>query len=356
MAENLSPLKTHMEAPVLTTRKRVFSGVQPSGSLTIGNYLGALKQWVAIYREYDSYFCVVDLHAITVPQDPVELREATRRNAALYIACGIDPDHATVFVQSHVPAHVELGWILTCLSSMGALNRMTQFKDKSAKQEAGSVGVGLFVYPALMASDILLYQTTVVPVGDDQKQHLELTRDLAQRFNYTYGETFTVPEVMIPPTGARIMGLDDPQRKMSKSDGGEFHAINLLDPPNVVKKKLMRAVTDSGTGIMFSDEPEKAGVNNLLVIYEGFSGESREAIESRFAGKGYGDLKKVVVEAVNEGLRPLQTKYAELRQSDAELDKLLIRGAERAAQVAKVTLATVRERVGLLPPVVSRPG
>jgi len=343
MTENTSP------------RKRILSGVQPSGSLTIGNYLGALKQWVAIYRDYDSYFCVVDLHAITVPQDPIALREATRRNAALYIACGIDPAHATVFVQSHVPAHVELGWILTCLSSMGALSRMTQFKDKSAKQEAGSVGVGLFVYPALMAADILLYQTHVVPVGDDQKQHLELTRDLAQRFNYTYGETFIVPEVMIPPTGARIMGLDDPLHKMSKSDGGEFHAINLLDPPAVIKKKLMRAVTDSGSGILFSDNPDKAGVNNLLVIYEGFSGESRASIEAHFAGKGYGDLKKAVVEVVTAGLQPIQAKYAELRQSDAEIDALLIRGAERASQVANGTLATVRERVGLLPAMSAMP-
>jgi len=333
-----------------TLRKRIFSGVKPSGYATIGNYLGALKNWVLVQADYKCYFCVVDLHAITVPQEPNALRAATRRNAALYIACGIDPNVSTVFVQSHVSAHAELGWILGCFTSMGALNRMTQFKDKSAKQEPGSVGAGLFVYPTLMAADILLYQAHAVPVGDDQKQHLELTRDLAQRFNHLYGDTFIVPEPMIPPSGARIMGLDDPLHKMSKSDDAEGHAIDLLDPPDKVKKKLMRAVTDSGSQITFSDDPERAGVDNLLTIYEGFTGETREAIEARFVGKGYGDLKKAVVEAVNEGLRPIQARYAELTGEQGYIDSVLASGAEVARQVADMTLDQVREKVGFLKP------
>lgn len=340
----------HMPAAAPVTHKRVLSGVQPSGNLTIGNYLGALKNWARVQSEYQCYYCAVDMHAITVQQDPHELREATRRNAALYLACGIDPERSTVFVQSHVSAHAELGWILTCLTTMGALSRMTQFKDKTAKQEAGSVGAGLFVYPALMAADILIYQAHAVPVGDDQKQHLELTRDIAQRFNYLYGETFIVPEVLIPPTGARIMGLDDPAHKMSKSSDVEAHAVALLDPPDKAKKKIMRAVTDSGSQITFNDEPERAGVNNLLVIYEGFTGESRAAIESHFAGRGYGDLKKAVAEAVNEGLKPIQARYYELTGEKGYIDTLLTRGAEHAHAVAAPTLDLVRERIGFLKP------
>jgi tryptophanyl-tRNA synthetase len=333
------------------SQKRVLSGIQPSGSLTIGNYLGALKNWHRVQEEYKCYFCVVDLHAITVHQDPAELRAATRRNAALYIACGIDPARSTVFIQSHVPAHAELAWILTCLTSMGQLSRMTQYKDKSAKtDDPGAVGAGLFVYPSLMAADILLYQAHAVPVGDDQKQHVELTRDLAQRFNYLYGETFTVPEVMIPPSGARIMGLDNPLAKMSKSETADNHAITLLDPPDRVKKKLMRAVTDSGSDITFSSDPVRAGVNNLLVIYEGFTNESRPAIEARFAGKGYGDLKKAVVEAVNEGLKPIQEKYQQLAGESGYIDDVLRTGAQQAAQTATDTLRLVKERIGFLPP------
>ena len=330
--------------------KRIFSGIQPSGSLTIGNYLGALKQWSQVYTDYDSYFCVVDLHAITAPQAPDDLREATRRNSALFIACGIDPTRATIFIQSQVAAHSELGWILACLSSMGALQRMTQFKDKTDKQEPGSVGVGLFIYPTLMAADILLYQANAVPVGDDQKQHIELTRDLAQRFNNSFGDTFVLPEPMIPPSGARIMGLDDPLHKMSKSETSEFHAVRLIDLPDVARKKIMRAVTDTGRDISFNDDPSRAGVNNLLVIYEGFTGESRAAIESRFAGRGYGDLKKAVAEAVIAGLSPIQARYAELRREDRSLDQMLAQGAEQAAAVADETMRLVRERVGLLPP------
>jgi tryptophanyl-tRNA synthetase len=333
------------------TQKRVFSGIKPTGNLTIGNYLGALKNWKRVQDEYKCFFCVVDLHAVTVPQSPAELREATRRNAALYIACGIDPTQSTLFVQSHVSAHAELAWILTCFTSMGQLGRMTQYKDKADKaDEPGAIGAGLFIYPSLMAADILLYQTHAVPVGDDQKQHVELTRDLAQRFNHLFGETFVVPDVMIPPSGARIMGLDNPTAKMSKSDENDSHGIALLDAPEKIKKKLMRAVTDSGSGITFSDDPVKAGVNNLLVIYEGFTGQSRAEIEAHFAGKGYGDLKKGVAEAVTEGLRPIQQRYQELTGEANYIDQVLAEGAEHAATVAEKTLNDVKEKVGFILP------
>jgi tryptophanyl-tRNA synthetase len=332
------------------TQKRILSGIKPTGSLTIGNYLGALKNWVKLQDEYKCYFCVVDMHAITVQQDPAELREASRRNAALYIACGIDPAKSTIFVQSHVPAHVELGWILTCYSTMGQLGRMTQYKDKLAKvDEPGAIGAGMFVYPALMAADILLYQAHLVPVGEDQKQHVELTRDLAQRFNHLYGDTFVLPEVFIPPSGARIMGLDNPLAKMSKSDDADNHGVALLEAPDRVKKKVMRAVTDSGSGIAFSDDPERAGVNNLLTIYEGFTGGSRADIEAHFAGKGYGDLKKGVVEAINAGLKPIQDKYNQLAGESGYIDQVLAEGAEQAAEVANRTVNDVKEKIGLLP-------
>lgn len=333
----------------ISTKKRVFSGVQPSGNLTIGNYLGALQQWVAEQDTYDCFFCVVDLHALTVPQDPAQLRAKTREVAALYIASGINPQKATIFVQSQVSAHAELSWILTCLAPLGWLNRMTQFKDKAAKQQQDSVSAGLLMYPALMAADILLYHTHAVPVGDDQRQHLEFTRDLAQRFNSMYGETFTLPEAMIPKEGARIMGLDDPTAKMSKSEASEHHAIYLLDKPENIKKKLMRATTDSGRHIRFSSETERAGVNNLLTIYRSLSGLSTEQIESDFAGKGYGDLKKAVVEQVQNRLNPLQAEYQRLMGEQGFLDEVLAQGAERARSVAAETLKMVRERIGLLP-------
>lgn len=332
-----------------TRPPRILSGIQPSGQLTIGNYLGALKQWVQLQYDYDCYYCIVDMHAITVPQDPTELREGTRRNAALYLACGLQLEHATIFVQSHVSAHAELGWILGCFTPMGWLNRMTQFKDKAAKQQAESVSAGLFTYPTLMAADILLYQADLVPVGDDQRQHLELTRDLAQRFNSQYGETFTVPEGFFPKAGARIMGLDNPLAKMSKSDPSEYHAVYMLDEPDRIKKKIMRAVTDSGSGIYFTDDPAKAGVNNLLTIYQAFTDETTEAIEARFAGKGYGDLKKAVVEAVVEGLRPIQARYRELTADGGLIDQVLAQGAAKARIVANATLNAVRDRVGFLP-------
>jgi tryptophanyl-tRNA synthetase len=328
-------------------KKQVLSGIQPSGNLTIGNYLGALRQWVAEQDTYDCYFCVVDLHAITVPQDPMQLRAKTREVAALYIASGLDPEKVTIFVQSHVPAHTELAWILTCLAPIGWLYRMTQFKDKAAKQQQDSIGSGLLNYPTLMAADILLYQAHAVPVGDDQRQHLEYTRDLAQRFNHLYGETFTIPEAMIPQEGARIMGLDDPLVKMSKSEASDFHAVYLLDGPERIKKTIMRAVTDSGTEIKFNDEPERAGVNNLLTIYQAYTGLSRSEVESHFEGKGYGALKKAVVEVVTDHLGPLQTRFHQIMDEPGYLDEILANGARKAARVANETLKTVRERVGL---------
>jgi tryptophanyl-tRNA synthetase len=328
---------------------RILSGIQPSGQLHIGNYLGALRQWARVQDRYESFFCVVDMHAITVQQDPKELRDATRRNAAIYLACGIDPKLSTIFVQSHVPAHAELAWILGCYTSIGWLNRMTQFKDKAAKQQADAVGAGLLFYPVLMAADILLYQADQVPVGDDQRQHLELTRDVAQRFNYLYGDTFTVPDIMVPVAGARVMGLDDPSAKMSKSEDSEYHAVYLLDPADKARKKIMRAVTDSGAEVRFSDEPTKAGVNNLLTIYQAFTEESKESIENRFAGKGYGDLKKAVAGVVVEGLKPIQARYDEFTREGGYIDDVLAEGAARAASVANRTLSLVKERVGFLP-------
>ncbi len=332
-------------------KKRVLSGIQPSGNLTIGNYLGALRQWVAEQDVYDCYFCVVDLHAITVPQDPEILRQKTRQVAALYIAAGIDPQKAAIFVQSHVPAHAELAWILTCMAPLGWLQRMTQFKDKSARQQQDSIGAGLLNYPTLMAADILLYQADAVPVGDDQRQHLEFTRDLAQRFNHAYGDTFTIPEAMIPKSGARVMGLDDPTSKMSKSEDSEYHAVYMLDEPSRIKKKIMRAVTDSGREIVFSTDPERAGVNNLLTIYQALTKESSEAIEAHFAdARGYGDLKKAVAEQVIAALEPVQTRYHEIMDSPDYLESVLRDGMERASAVAEETMNAVRERIGLINP------
>ena len=329
---------------------RVFSGIQPSGDLTIGNYLGALKQWAAVQYDYDSFYCVVDLHAITTPQDPQELRQKTRESVAIYIAAGIDPEVSTIFVQSHITAHSELAWMLTCLAPLGWLNRMTQFKDKSARQTQESIGAGLLNYPSLMAADILLYHADLVPVGDDQRQHLEFTRDLAQRFNHLYGETFTIPEVMTPKAGARVMGLDNPTAKMSKSDDSDNHAIFLLDSLPHVRRKLMRAVTDSHREIRFSDDPERAGINNLLTIYQAITNETADEIESHFAGKGYGDLKKAVVECVIATLEPLQARYSELMDEAGYLDAILKRGRDKAGVVAEATLKLAQERMGLLAP------
>lgn len=331
-------------------RPRVFSGIQPSGTLTIGNYLGAIRQWVAEQERKENFFCIVDMHAITVPQDPDVLRSKTREVAALYYACGIDPRASTVFVQSHVRAHAECCWILNCVTPVGWLERMTQYKVKSQEQE--SVGAGLLDYPVLQAADILLYDTDEVPVGEDQKQHIELARDIAQRFNHLYGETFVLPEPIIPRSGARIHALDDPTRKMSKSEAAvtRDHAVRLTDDPDTIRTVIRRAVTDTGREILFSDDPEKAGVNNLLEIYELFGGQEREPIEAHFAGQGYAALKREVSEAVIEGLRPIRERYKQLIADPAELDRLLVDGAERARAVAGAKVAQVKRAVGFLLP------
>jgi tryptophanyl-tRNA synthetase len=331
------------------SQKRVFSGIQPSGNLHLGNYLGALQQWVAMQNEYECFYCVVDLHAITLPQDPAELRAGTRAAAGVYLAAGLDPEKATIFVQSHVPAHSEMAWILSCFSPLGWLQRMTQFKDKSAKQQQDSIGAGLLNYPTLMAADILLYQTHAVPVGDDQRQHLEYTRDLAQRFNHLYGDVFTIPEAIIPKAGARVMGLDNPLVKMSKSEDSDYHAIYLLDDLDKARKKVMRAVTDSGKEIKFSNDPEKAGVNNLLTIYQALTRRANGDIEAEFDGKGYGELKKAVAEQIVERLRPLQARYNEIAGEQGYLDAVLKQGAERAAAIAEKTFKRVQDCVGFLP-------
>lgn len=324
---------------------RVFSGVQPSGDLTIGNYLGALRHFVVLQHEHECYFCVVDLHALTLPQDPGELRARTEKVAALLLACGLDPARVTLFVQSHVPAHAELCWLFFGLTYLGELSRMTQFKDKARNRK--TVTTGLLNYPVLMAADILLYQAGLVPVGDDQKQHLELARDIAVRFNNRFGETFVVPEPMIAKVGARIMSLDDPTRKMSKSETPDSY-VALLDPPEVVAAKLARAVTDSGREIRYRPK-EKPGISNLLTIYALSAGKTVREAEAEFDGLGYADFKKAVAEAVVETLRPIQARYRELIGS-AELRDILREGSRRAADVAAVTLRTVQERMGILLP------
>ncbi len=328
-------------------KRRVFSGVQPSGDLHIGNYLGAIRRWAAEQHEKDNFFCVVDLHAITVYQDPEVLRRMTRDVAALYISCGIDPHQSTIFIQSHVPAHAECAWILNCVTPVGWLERMTQYKAKSAVQE--SVSTGLLNYPVLQAADILLYDADEVPVGEDQKQHVELTRDVAQRFNRLYGEIFVVPEPRLPESGARIRALNDPARKMSKSEAGvRGHAVRLIDPSDTVREIVKRAVTDTGREILFSDQPEKAGVNNLLEIYQLFTAESREEIETHFLGKGYAELKAEVAEVIIEGLRPIQEKYGQLTSNPDELDSILDAGASRARAVADHKLDQVKDAVGFV--------
>jgi len=324
-------------------KKRVFSGIQPTGDIHIGNYLAAIKHWVASQVEYDSVFCVVDLHAITVPQEPNILKAKTREVAGLLLAAGIDPEQSILFVQSHVREHTELTWILNCFALMGWMQRMTQFKQKKKEQE--QISVGLFDYPALMAADILLYNTDLVPVGEDQKQHVEFTRDIAQRFNSIYGETFTIPKPLIPETGARIMGLDDPTGKMSKSEEGSGHAIYLLDSPDDIRAKVMRATTDSLREIRFDEN--RPGIHNLLVIYELFTGLSRPDIEARFEGKGYAILKKELGEVIVDSLAPLQSRYREITADPAYLDSLLAKGASKARSIAEKTLSTVKEKVGL---------
>jgi tryptophanyl-tRNA synthetase len=324
-------------------KSRVLSGVQPSGSLHIGNYLGALANWVRIQYDYESIFCIVDLHAITVYQPPEELRAKVRETAALFIACGIDPKHSRVIVQSTVSGHAELAWLLTCVTPMGWLERMTQFKAKAAAQE--SIGDGLFQYPVLMAADILLYQAAIVPVGEDQTQHLELTRDIAQRFNSAYGETFVMPATKLPSVGARIMGLDDPTAKMSKSATGSGHAVALLDPPERIRKTIMRATTDSNPAVDF--ETMGPGVENLLNIYQAFGELTNDRMRAEFSGMRYGDLKKRVAEMAISKLEPIQARYREIMSEPGYLDRLLREGAEAVMPIAVSSVELVKQRMGV---------
>jgi tryptophanyl-tRNA synthetase len=333
----------------MNRRTRIFSGAQPSGKLHIGNYLGAIRHWVAKQREMEAYYCIVDLHALTNSPDPAVLYKITRDTAALYFAAGLDPEISVVFIQSHVPAHAEGCWILNCVTPVGWLERMTQFKIKSEQRER--VNAGLLDYPVLQAADILLYDAHQVPVGEDQKQHIELARDIAQRFNYIYGETFVVPEPLIPESGARIRALNDPTRKMSKSEAHTpGHAIGLSDDPDEIRRVVRTAVTDSSSQIVFSDAPEKAGIDNLLQIFELITGKSRPSIEDHFLGKGYGDFKGEVAEVVIEALRPIRAAYLEYIADPAELDRTLALGAERAKAVAEVKLDEVKQKIGLSKP------
>ena len=325
--------------------KTVLSGVQPSGNLTIGNYLGAIKNFSAFAGEYKPFYCVVDLHAITVRQVPAELRRRTYETLALYIASGLDPEKNVLFVQSHVPAHAELGWILDCYTMFGELSRMTQFKDKSAKH-ADNINAGLFTYPTLMAADILLYQADLVPIGADQKQHLELARNIADRFNQVYGETFTVPEPYIPAAGMKIMSLQEPTLKMSKSDPNPNAVVRILDPRDEILRKFKRAVTDSGSEVRFS--PDKPGVSNLMTIYSCFSGKSFDEIEAEFAGKGYGDFKLAVGEVTADALLPVQNEFNRLMGDKTYLETVMKSGAEQASYYARKTLSKVRRKIGFV--------
>ncbi len=325
----------------------ILSGIQPSGLLHLGNYLGALKQFIALQNEGNAYYCIVDLHAITVPQDPKELRANTLSLAAMYIAAGLDPQKATLFVQSHVKEHAELGWILNTITTIGELERMTQYKDKTSDiSHKTSVTIGLFDYPVLMAADILLYQPHIVPVGEDQKQHVELTRDLAKRFNHRFGETFRIPDVRLQKEGARIMGLDDPTKKMSKSAASANNYIALTDTPETIKKKIARAVTDSGSEI--KSGKDKPALTNLLTIMSILSGTTIGELENQYHGKGYGEFKKDLAEVIIESLSPLQQEYQRLMKKPNDLKEVLADGAERARTVASKTMEKVRERIGLL--------
>lgn len=328
-------------------KKVIFSGIQPSGELTIGNYLGAIKNWVKLQDEYDSYFCVVDLHAITVKQEPKDLRARTLEVLAIYIACGLDPEKNTLFIQSHVPAHAEGAWLLNCYTYIGELSRMTQFKDKSQRY-GESISAGLFTYPVLMAADILLYDADMVPVGSDQKQHLELTRDIAERFNNTYSPTFKVPEPFIAPEGARIMDLQEPEKKMSKSAENANGYILIMDPPEVIRKKISRAVTDNIGIVQFHDD--QPGVQNLMSILRSITGMSYEEIEAKYTGQGYAGFKKDVAEALVSELEPIQTKVKELLAKKEFIEEVYRRGAERANHTAMKTLRKMQKKIGFIPP------
>src|SRR5216683_3559454 len=325
-------------------RKRIFSGAQPTGNVHLGNYLGALRNWVALQKEYESFFCIVNLHAITVAQDPKILAEKTRELARIYLAVGIDPEVSTIFVQSDVPHHAQLAWLLNCVTRMSELERMTQFKDKARKQQE-NVGVGYFDYPVLMAANILLYQTNLVPVGEDQKQNLELTRDIAIRFNRDYGETFRIPDPFIPKVGARIMSLADPTKKISKSDEeSDAGCVMLLDDAEAVRRKFKRAVTDSGTEIRF--DPARPAINNLLTIYHLLTDKSPEEIEDHFRNQGYAKLKEELADVTIEFLKPFQERVRGI--DDDKLGQILAQGAERAEAIASATLAKGKRNMGLI--------
>ena len=327
-------------------KKRIFSGMQPSGVITLGNYLGALKNWTKLQDEYDCLYCIVDMHAITVRQDPVKLRKQARDLLVQYLAVGLDPEKNIIYYQSHVPQHAELAWILNCYTYMGELNRMTQFKDKCAKH-ADNINAGLFTYPSLMAADILLYQTDLVPVGEDQRQHLELTRDLAQRFNGVYGDVFKIPEAYIGKVGARVMALQEPTKKMSKSDENQNNNITLMDDPKVIMNKMKRAMTDSDTEVRFAEE--KPGISNLLSIYCAVTGKTIAEAEQEFAGVGYGTFKTAVGEAVVAELEPVQKRVKELEANKDYLDAIIKSGAEKASRLADRTLTKVQKKVGFPP-------
>jgi tryptophanyl-tRNA synthetase len=329
----------------METKQRVFSGIQPSGNLHVGNYVGALKNWVAMQDRYENFFCIVDLHAITVPQDPEVLRQKIREVAAIYLASGLDPEKCVIFRQSRVSAHAELCWLLNSVARFGELSRMTQFKDKTRKGGVESASAGLFDYPVLQAADVLLYNAHLVPVGEDQRQHLELMRTLARRFNHLYGETFVVPEAMIPPTGARVMSLDAPDEKMSKSSPRPSSYVAILDDPDTIRKKIRRAKTDSGTEIVASED--KPAITNLLDVYSAMSDEPVSGIEASYEGKGYGDLKIDLAEVVVDGLAPVRDRANELLSDPAELDRLLESSARRAREAAAPTLKNAQARLGL---------
>ncbi|MEJ8555187.1 tryptophan--tRNA ligase [Tepidibacter sp. Z1-5] len=330
----------------MSDKKIIFSGAQPSGKLTLGNYIGAVKNWVDLQDEYNCYYCVVDSHAITVPQEAKNLRKNTIEALAQYIASGLDPEKNTMFIQSHVSAHAELAWILNTITYMGELNRMTQFKEKSQKSEA-NLNAALFTYPVLMAADILLYQTDMVPVGEDQKQHLELARNLAQRFNNRYSDTFKIPEPYIAKVGARVMSLQDPTKKMSKSDDNPNASILMVEDPDSIVRKLKRAVTDSIGVVTYSDE--QPGIKNLMNIYSKLSGKSIQEIETMYEGKGYGQFKGDTAEVIVESLRPVREKYNDLLNNKDYLEKVYAEGANKAEQSARKTLRKVYKKVGLIP-------
>jgi len=329
----------------MKVRRRIFSGIQPSGGLTIGNYLGAIKNWIKLQEEYDCLYCIVDLHALTVRQDPIELHQRTMSLAALYIASGLDPDKNILFIQSSVSAHAELAWILNCYTYVGELSRMTQYKEK-AQKHTDNINSGLFTYPILMAADILLYETDLVPVGEDQKQHLELSRDIAMRFNNIYGSVFTVPDAYIPKAASKVMDLQNPLKKMSKSDDDVNSYVLLLDSPDLIMKKFKRAVTDSESCIVY-DKEKKPGIANLMEIYSAITGKTFEVIEFEFEKKGYGAFKTTVGESVVEILKPLQAKYKEIMNDKSFLEKIMLDGSQKAKSMSIITLKNVYKRLGL---------